>query len=109
MRLPNSIRLCASLASVGVYVAAVQRGHVGQPSPESVSRTAPPVTTIPALATTLANASRRTVRAVGRSMPFSLRRARGRLRSERGAAVHDLAVGVLERQPAGGALLVDAR
>jgi hypothetical protein len=44
----------------------VQRGQVGQPSPDDVSRTAPPVTTMAVLATTLASASRRTVLGVGR-------------------------------------------
>jgi hypothetical protein len=41
---------------------AVQRGHVGQPSPEPVSRTAPPVTTSTQLATSVAQASGRSQR-----------------------------------------------
>ena len=52
----------------GVSVVEVQRGQVGQPKPAAVSRTAPPVTTIAALATTLARASRRTVTSVGLRM-----------------------------------------
>src|SRR5262249_59941722 len=59
VRLPNSISSWPATAPVGTYEAAVQRGQVGQPSPEPVSRTAPPVTTIPTLATKLASASRR--------------------------------------------------
>ena len=38
----------------------MHRGQVGQPRPEPVSRTAPPVTTIAMLATRLAQASIRT-------------------------------------------------
>jgi hypothetical protein len=41
----------------------MHRGTVGQPSPELVSRTAPPVTTMPVLASTVVSASRRTVSA----------------------------------------------
>jgi hypothetical protein len=44
---------------VGVSEPSVHRGHVGQPSPESVSRTAPPVTTITTFAITDARANRR--------------------------------------------------
>ena len=40
----------------------VHAGQVGQPRPESVSRTAPPVTTMTTLATTDASASRRSAR-----------------------------------------------
>jgi hypothetical protein len=49
-----------------VYESSVQLGQVGQPSPEPVSRTTPPVTTIAEFATTEATASRRTVVAEGR-------------------------------------------
>ena len=35
-------------------------GHSGQPRPDSVSRTAPPVTMMPTFAITLASAHRRT-------------------------------------------------
>src|SRR5262249_42711527 len=59
VRLPNSISSWPATAPVGTYDVAVHRGQVGQPSPEPVSRTAPPVTTIPTLATRLASASRR--------------------------------------------------
>ena len=60
IRLPNSISPCSAYAAVGVNESSVHRGQVGQPSPESVSRTVPPVTTIAVLATTDATASRRT-------------------------------------------------
>jgi len=48
----------------------VQRGQVGQPSPEPVSRTAPPVTTMIPLAIALTRATRETVageKVVGRA------------------------------------------
>ncbi len=45
MRLPNSIAPCRPVAAVAdVNESSVQRGHVGQPSPEPVTRTMPPVT-----------------------------------------------------------------
>src|SRR6266700_4465555 len=47
------------LAFVGVSDEPVHCGQVGQPRPEPVSRTAPPVTTITTLATTDASASSR--------------------------------------------------
>ncbi|GAA2207970.1 hypothetical protein GCM10009850_034280 [Nonomuraea monospora] len=40
-------------------------GHVGQPSPEAVTRTPAPVTVMPALTTTEANAQTRIERVVG--------------------------------------------
>ena len=66
IRLPNSIAPCSAYCAVGVYDSSVQLGQVGQPSPEPVSRTTPPVTTIAELATTEATASRRTSGADGR-------------------------------------------
>ena len=66
IRLPNSIAPCSAYSAVGVYESSVQLGQVGQPSPEPVSRTTPPVTTIAELATTEATASRRTSGAEGR-------------------------------------------
>ena len=58
VRLPNSITPCTASSGVFTKLSSVQRGHVGQPSPEPVSRTAPPVTTIAPLATALARATR---------------------------------------------------
>ena len=52
IRLPNSIAPCSAYSAVGVYDSSVQLGQVGQPSPEPVSRTTPPVTTIAELAIT---------------------------------------------------------
>ena len=52
------------LTDVGTKLASVQFGQVGQPRPEPVSRTAPPVTTISPLATALASATREIVRAL---------------------------------------------
>ncbi len=57
MRLPNSMTPWTPSSPWGTNDASVQRGQVGQPRPEPVSRTAPPVTTIPRLATRLAIAS----------------------------------------------------
>jgi hypothetical protein len=59
-RLPNSILPWIAYARVGTSESSVQVGHVGQPSPESVSRTIPPVSTIRQFATTDAHPSRRT-------------------------------------------------
>ena len=50
----------AGESAVGRMLPSVHCGQVGQPSPEPVSRTAPPVTTITPLATTLARAMRET-------------------------------------------------
>jgi hypothetical protein len=69
-RLPNSITPCAASSGVTTKLSSVQRGQVGQPSPEPVTRTAPPVTTIAPLATRLASATRETAageKAVGRT------------------------------------------
>jgi hypothetical protein len=68
-RLVNSMTPCTAYSDVGVELPGVHRGQVGQPSPDEVSRTAPPVTTIAALAMTLASASRLTVRTLGRFTP----------------------------------------
>ena len=63
IRLPNSIASCRSSAPCGRNDLSVHRGQVGQPSPEPVSRTAPPVTTSPQLATRVAQPSGLTYRA----------------------------------------------
>jgi hypothetical protein len=60
IRLPNSIASCRSSAPCGVNDSSVHRGQVGQPRPEPVSRTAPPVTTRPMLATSVAQPRGRT-------------------------------------------------
>src|SRR4051812_3584719 len=51
---------CPASSAVGVMLPAVHSGQVGQPRPEPVSRTAPPVTTMTPLAMTLARVIRET-------------------------------------------------
>ena len=63
IRLPNSMAAWTSSSPWGVKDDSVQRGQVGQPSPDPVSRTAPPVTTSTTLATSVAHASGRSHRA----------------------------------------------
>ncbi len=58
-RLPNSMAEWKSSAPCGVKSSSVHRGQVGQPRPEPVSRTAPPVTTMPVLATREAQPAQR--------------------------------------------------
>ncbi len=58
VRLPNSITPCTASSGVFTKLSSVQRGQVGQPRPEPVRRTAPPVTTMAPLATALARATR---------------------------------------------------
>ena len=61
-RLPNSIHWVSAATSgcgVGTRLPGKHSGHVGQPSPEPVTRTTEPVTAMPAWATTAATASRR--------------------------------------------------
>ena len=67
MRLPNSIAEWTLRAPCGVNDRSVQRGHVGQPRPDPVSRTAPPVTTSTMLATREAIPSGRSQRSVPRA------------------------------------------
>ena len=52
VRLPNSMSAVVAELGVRDVGVSVQRGQVGQPSPEPVRRTAPPVTTMPTLTTT---------------------------------------------------------
>src|SRR3954468_20596901 len=59
MRLPNSMALCTPIARCGTNDWPEKRGHVGQPSPDPVSRTPPPVTTTRTLTTTDATAAGR--------------------------------------------------
>ena len=61
IRLPNSMAPCTPSARWGTNDSSVHRGQVGQPSPEPVSRTSPPVSTISVFATTDAQAHRSTV------------------------------------------------
>ncbi len=58
LRLENSMIPWAALRGFGVSESPLHRGQVGQPSPELVSRTAPPVTTMTTLPTTDATARR---------------------------------------------------
>ncbi|OLB81180.1 MAG: hypothetical protein AUI14_04320 [Actinobacteria bacterium 13_2_20CM_2_71_6] len=74
VRLPNSIAPWYPSACVVTRDFSSHWGHDGQPRPEPVSRTAPPVITIPTLATSDA-------RAVRRSRPGRSSRARRRLMS----------------------------
>ena len=69
IRLPNSIAACKDMAPCGVNDDSVHRGQVGQPRPEPVSRTAPPVTTSTTLATRVAHASGRSHRAKAEVTP----------------------------------------
>src|SRR5699024_3647167 len=56
-RFPNSMTPLIPISGVVTYDSGVQRGHSEHPNPEAVSRTAPPVTMIPACDTTEATAS----------------------------------------------------
>jgi hypothetical protein len=58
-RFTNSIMALASLAPRGASRPGEQLGQSGQPRPESVSRTAPPVTMMIASSTAAANVTRR--------------------------------------------------
>ena len=61
-RLPNSIHwvsACVSGCGTGTRLPGKHCGHVGQPSPDPVTRTTDPVTAMPACATTAATASAR--------------------------------------------------
>lgn len=62
MRLPNSMAPWKPISLVAVRDWSVHLGHVGQPRPEPVRRTAPPVTTMTTVMTTAESAARRTVR-----------------------------------------------
>ena len=57
MRLPNSIAEWICSSPVGTNDSSVHRGHVGQPRPDPVRRTAPPVRMMPTLATSVAHAT----------------------------------------------------
>ncbi len=59
VRLPNSMTWWTPSAPCGVKELSSQRGQVGQPSPDPVRRTAPPVTTRTTFATRVAQANRR--------------------------------------------------
>ena len=61
-RLPNSMAPCIPSSGWETKESSVQRGQVGQPRPEPVNRTRPPVTTIPMLATSEATAHRGSAR-----------------------------------------------
>ena len=58
-RLTNSIMAFASLVSRGERLPGEQLGQSGHPRPESVSRTAPPVTMMTASSTAATNVTRR--------------------------------------------------
>src|SRR4051794_31392568 len=62
IRLLNSMTPCPANWLVGTKLDELHRGQVGQPRPDEVSRTAPPVTTIAPLATAFASATRETTR-----------------------------------------------
>ena len=61
IRLPNSMAPCSPISRVEVSESSVHLGQVGQPRPEPVRRTAPPVTTMTTVMTMAASAARRTV------------------------------------------------
>jgi hypothetical protein len=60
IRLVNSTTPCPASSGVVTKLVSVQRGQVGQPRPEPVSRTAPPVITMTPLAIALTRATRET-------------------------------------------------
>jgi len=67
--LPNSIHVFTMVwpgVRVAVRLCTVHFGQSGQPSPDSLRRTAAPVTMIPELATTPARARRRKAAGLGR-------------------------------------------
>ena len=66
MRLPNSTAPCQESALAGTKSLFSQRGQVGQPRPELVSLTSPPVATMPMFASNEASARRRMVTGEGR-------------------------------------------
>jgi hypothetical protein len=74
-RLPNSMRPWTPISGVGTRESSAQFGTSGQPRPEPVSRTAPPVTTMPIWETSDAIASQRSVRSVGTGTRSHSRRA----------------------------------
>lgn len=65
IRLPNSMTPWKPISLVVVRLSSVHLGQVGQPRPEPVSRTAPPVATMITAITTAERAARRTVRRSG--------------------------------------------
>ncbi len=75
IRLVNSMIPWMPIAAVGARSPPVQVGQVGQPRPEPVSRTAPPVTTISTLATRVAKAVQRITRSG--TVTCSARREKG--------------------------------
>lgn len=60
--LPNSIAPCTPISAVGARLWPVHEGHSGQPSPDPVTRTTPPVTMINTAATTDVTAAVRRLR-----------------------------------------------
>lgn len=65
MRLPNSMAPCSPISRVAIRLSPEHLGQVSQPSPEPVSRTAPPVTMMTMLISSAASAASRTVRGDG--------------------------------------------
>ncbi len=61
-RLPNSMTPWIPISGVGTSDSAVQRGHVGHPSPDPVSLTSPPVPTIATWTASVAQAAAMTRR-----------------------------------------------
>ena len=61
-RLPNSMTPWIPISGVGTRDSAVQRGHVGHPSPDPVSLTSPPVPTIATWTASVAQAAAMTRR-----------------------------------------------
>ena len=71
-RLPNSMTPWMPISACGVYEPSVHCGQVGHPSPESVTRTAPPVTTSSTLAARSAIAQACRKRRLGTLKPNQL-------------------------------------
>ena len=72
--MPNSIHLWKASAwpSTGTSEPSTHSGHVGHPSPDPVTRTSPPVTTMPIWATRLAMKIPRTPEVTGEGAAVGL-------------------------------------
>jgi hypothetical protein len=66
---------CSPISRVATRLSSLHRGQVSQPSPEPVSRTAPPVMMMTTVIARAMNAARRTV--TGRGVQRSAMAARG--------------------------------
>ena len=93
-RLPNSITPWMPISGVATRESGVHRGHVGQPRPDPVRRTRPPVPTMPICTTSVAHAAAITRPSTRRGSQPSDRGPRSVRASGRGVIV-------IVRSPAG--------